>query len=306
VPYAYDVVLESRAGVRRVLPFTSEEPLEPGEVIRLSGRYWLVVDVGSGPATRVLAGPGADDRQHVLAAPARYRISLRHPDGREEVGAFRRFRADAPRIGHAFTTFEDSRPESWQIVDEQLARDDQGEPFVEFLAERDFAEVEELPDHELEHALARSLERLPPEAAEAFDRAAAAGLAIELVALEPGEAPDWAEAERFVDALVLEEIEDDLLELCGVDPDRDPRGAWLRHVQERLRADLASFRADIEGDHDEIEEWDYLDGSIFASVGSADEEADPDAGHGWLVRLVDAGVLGAAGFSRVRKSEIVV
>jgi hypothetical protein len=40
-------------------------------------------------------------------------------------------------------------------------------------------------------------------------------------------------------------------------------------------------------------------------VGSTEDEADPDAGHGWLCRLVDAGVLGAAGFSRVRKAEIV-
>jgi hypothetical protein len=291
VPYAYDVVLENRAGLRRVVPFTSEDRLEPGAVIRLSGRYWIVEEARLGNG-------------NVLAKPARYRIRLQHPDGREEVGAFRRFRADAPGIGHAFTTFVDGRPESWEVVDTRLAHDEAAEPYVEFVAGRDFTEVEELPDHELEHALARSLEQLPPEAVETFGRATEAGLAIELVALEPGEAPDWAEAERFVDALILEEIEDDLLELCGVDPDRDPREHWAARVQERLRADLARFRADIEGDHDEIEEWDYLDGSIFASVGSTEDEANPDAGHGWLVRLVDAGVLGAAGFSRVRKAEL--
>jgi hypothetical protein len=291
VPHAYDVVLENRSGIRRVVRFTSEEPLQAGEVIRLSGRYWVVED----------AAPG---NGNVLAKPARYRIRLRHPDGREEVGAFRRFRVDAPGIGHAFATVADGRPESWQIVDRRIAHDDAGGPYVEFVAERDFTEVEELPDHELEHALARSLEQLPPEAVQAFDRAAAAGLALELVALEPGKAPDWAEAERFIDALVLEEIEDDLLELCGVDPDRDPREHWLAQVQERLRTDLASFRDDVEGDHDEIEEWDYLDGSIFASVGSTEDEANPDAAHGWLVRLVDAGALGAAGFTRVRKAEL--
>jgi len=291
VPYAYDVVLENRAGIRRIVPFTSEDPLEPGAVIRLSGRYWIVEEARLGNG-------------NVLAKPARYRIRLQHPDSREEVGAFRRFRAEAPGIGHAFTTFVDGRPESWEVVDSRLAYDDQGEPYVEFVAERDFTEVDDLPDHELEHALARSLEQLPPKAAETFDRASGAGLAVELVALEPGEAPDWAEAERYIDALGLEEIEDDLLELCGVNPDRDPREHWAARVQERLRTDLASFRDDIEGDHDEIEEWDYLDGSIFASVGSTEDEADPDAGHGWLVRLVDAGVLGAAGFSRVRKAEL--
>src|SRR5262245_54522006 len=233
MPYPYEVALESRAGVQQVLPFTSEEPLESGEAIRLSGRYWLVTDVGAGPSTRVLAGPGAEDRQHVVATPARYRIRLRHPDGREEVGAFRRFRADAPGIGHAFTTVAGGAPENWEVVDARLAHDDQGQPYAEFVAERDFTEVEDMPDHELEHALARSLEQLPPGAVETFDRAAGAGLAVELVALEPGEAPDWPEAERFIDALVLEEIEDDLLELCGVNPGRDPREHWLARVQDR-------------------------------------------------------------------------
>jgi hypothetical protein len=137
-----------------------------------------------------------------------------------------------------------------------------------------------------------------------LSRADQAGLAVELVALEPGEAPDWEEAERDIDALTLDLIEDDLLELCGVDPNRDPRETWLDTVKERLREDLRRFRADIEGDHDEIEEWDYRDGRIFASLGMPDDEADPDKGHGWLSRLVDAGVLRAAGLRRVKKTEL--
>jgi hypothetical protein len=307
VAHAYDIVMTNRAGVRRVRPYTSEEPLRPGEVVRLDGRFWLVTEVEPGPATEHLAGQ--DGHQlvgHALLRPASYRIRIRHPDGREELGAFRRYRADAPRLGHAFTMFEGGRPETWEVVDERLAHDDHGEPYVELVAQRDFAEVEELPDHELEHALARSEGHLPAHAAERFDRAAEAGLAVELVALEPGEAPDWAEAERFIDALVLDEVEDDLLELCGVDPSRHRQDTWLERVKERLRDDLARFRADVEGDHDEIEEWDYLDGRIFASVGSPEDEADPDSGHGWLCRLADAGVLAAGGFARVRKAEIVV
>jgi hypothetical protein len=303
VANTYDLVLENRAGLRRVLPYTSEEPLEPGGVIRLDGRFWLVAEVAPGAATDHLGGSDSHHRVdgHVLAKPARYRFRMRHPDGREELGAFRRCRADSPRLGHAFATFENGSPESWQVVDQRLAADDRGEPYVELVAERDFAEVEELPDHELEHAL----ESLPAEAAETFERATEAGLAVELVALEPGEAPDWDEAGRYIDALVLEELEDDLIELSGIDPDVAPRETWLERVQERLRADLASFRADIEGDNQQIEEWDYLDGRIFASVGSTEDEAEPDVGHGWLCRLVDAGALGAAGFSRVRKAEIV-
>jgi hypothetical protein len=288
VPRVYDVVTVNRAGQRRVHDYVTDESLEPGRVLRLDGRYWLVAESG----------------EQVVASPARYRIRMRHPDDREELGAFRRFRSDAPRLGHAFTTVEDGRPESWQIVDERLAYDEQREPYLELVAARDFAEVEELPDHELEHALARSLENLPAEAAETFARASEAGLAVELVALEPGEAPDWDEARRYLEALVIEEIEDDLLEQCGVNPDRAPRETWLELVKERLRADLERFQADVEGDHVEIEEWDYLEGRILASVGSTEDEADPDAGHGWMCRLVDAGVLAAAGFSRVRKSEL--
>ena len=49
-------------------------------------------------------------------------------------------------------------------------------------------------------------------------------------------------------------------------------------VKERLRADLEAFRSDIEGDHDEIEEWDFRGGRIFASVGSYEDEFDPNSG----------------------------
>ena len=130
------------------------------------------------------------------------------------------------------------------------------------------------------------------------------GLSIELVALEPGEEPDWDEAERFIDALVIEEIHDDLIEMCGVNPDNDPKDTWLEQVKRRLRSDLAQFRADVESDHDQIEQWSFRDGQIFASFGTEEEESDPLSGHGWMVRLYDAEVLGAAGFVRVKKAEL--
>ena len=77
-------------------------------------------------------------------------------------------------------------------------------------------------------------------------------------------------------------------------------------MKERLRADLDSFRADVEGDHDKIEEWDFLDGRVFAAVGSFDDESDPNTGYGWLCRLVDASATAAAGLQRVRKTELEV
>jgi hypothetical protein len=67
----------------------------------------------------------------------------------------------------------------------------------------------------------------------------------------------------------------------------------------------SSRRADVEGDHKEIEEWEFRDGRVFASVGSMSDEAHPDRGHGWMCRLADAGALAAAGFVRVRKADLL-
>ena len=267
--FHYEVVTVTRTGKERVHEFASEDPLAPGNVVRLDGRFWLIASIE--PAE------GAPAR--ALAEPARYRLRLRHPAGREEIGAFRRFRPDAPRLGHALTTIEDGQPVSWQVVEEQLARDENGEPYLDLVAERDYEEVEALPNHELEHTLAREQDdELPAAAAAAFSRADQERLAIELVALEPGEEPDWAEAERFIDSLVIEEVEDDLIELCGVNPDSDPKDTWLEKVKTRLRADLDQFRADIEGDLDQIEQWSFRDGRIFASIGSRTDRSAATGG----------------------------
>jgi hypothetical protein len=76
-------------------------------------------------------------------------------------------------------------------------------------------------------------------------------------------------------------------------------------VKARLHEDLRAFRADVEDNHDAIEEWDFRDGRIFASVGSFEDESDPDSGHGWLCRLLDVGALPAAGLQRVRKAQLL-
>jgi hypothetical protein len=294
--YRYAVRVQKRSGQEQEREYASEVPLGPGDVIRLQGRYWLIQDVDPG-------GEGAPPR--ALAKPARYRLRLHHPDGREEVGGFRRFRPDAPRLGHAFTTQENGQPISWEVKDERLALDPEGEPYLDLVAERDFSEAEETPDHELEHTLSRRDEESLPAAAEAaIAGAAEAGLSIELAALEPGELADWESAETFIDALVLDEVEDDLIEMCGIDTDSDPRDTWLSTVKERLLDDLGRFREDIEGPHDQIEEWSFRDGRIFATVGNEDDESDPDRGHGWMCRLLDSEALGAAGFERVRKADI--
>jgi hypothetical protein len=287
----YKIVTHDRTGQERVRPFTSADALAPGAVMLLGGRYSLVERV---------------ERERVYAAPARYRMTLRHPDGRKEEGAFRRFRADAPAVGHQFTTLANGAPISWAVVERYLAHDAGGDPFLESIAERDYAEAESLPDHELEHALERDNDDDTPAAAAMLSRAAEAGLAIELVGLEAGQTPVWEEASSYLESLILEELEDDLIEQCGVNPGRDRRETWLEIVKRRLRNDLDSFRTDIEGLHDEIERWVFRGERIFATVGRFDDDLNPSSGFGWMCRLVDSGVLLAAGFFRVRKPLIPI
>jgi hypothetical protein len=294
----YEVVTRLPSGKERVQTYASDDSLAGGDVLRLGGRFWLVESIEE--------PQGETGLPHALAKPARYRIRLRHPDDREELGALRRIRPGSPRLGHAFTTLEHGQPISWQVVDEQLARDEAGEPFLDLLAERDYAEAEgELPDHELEHAFAlRREDGLSSGADAALSQAAAQGLDVELVALDAGEEPDWSESLRYIDSLIFEQIEDDLFEQCGVDVDSDRRETWLDTVKERLRSDLEAFRRDVEGDHEQIEEWDFRGGRIFVTVGSYEDEFDPNRGRGWMCRLTDSGALGVAGFARVRRHEL--
>jgi hypothetical protein len=292
---SYEIVVAGRAGSDRRYPWVADEELQPGSVVHVGGRDWLVQELDT-----------SGEPPRALAKPARYRLRLVHPDGREEIGGCRRYRPDGPRLGHGFTTMLAGELISWEVVDVRLAYDDAAEPFLDLVAQRDYGEAEgDLPDHELEHALARG-----DEASEAVQAVLAdadrEGLAVELVALDPGEAPDWEEAARYIRTLTLATIEDDLLEQCGVNTAADPEDTWLETVTSRLLEDLESLRADVEGDHDEIQEWEFRDGRVLASVGSTDDESDPDSGHGWLCRLLDVGALGAAGFTRVRKAELVV
>src|ERR1043166_8319865 len=123
----YELVHVNRAGHERRHPYTSEEPLAPGSVVHYEGRDWLVDGV---------------DGTRVTLEPARYRLRLRHPDGHEELGALRRYRADAPRAGHTCSTIEGGAPASWQVADERLARDEQGEPYLATTGRTDHREHE--------------------------------------------------------------------------------------------------------------------------------------------------------------------
>ena len=271
----YQLVHVNRVGHEHTQPYRSETELAEGDLVHVEGRDWLVDSV---------------EGERVRLEPARYRLVLRHPDGRTEAGAFRRYRSDAPRIGHTFSTIVDGVPASWQVADDRLQRDEQGKPYRELTAERDYSEAEDtpgLPEHELEHALAREDDR--DQAVAALSRAEAAGQLVELVALEPGEAPDWDEAGRYIDALILEEIEDDLFALCGVDTARRSAGDLARD-----RQDAAAGRpAQLPRGHRKPPRPDRGVGLPRRPRLRLERQlrrpGEPDSGHGWLSRLVDSG-----------------
>jgi len=127
---------------------------------------------------------------------------------------------------------------------------------------------------------------------------------IEMVMLAPEAEPEWREAEAYIDSLILEEIDDELVELCGVDVDTDLKETWLEQIKKRLRLDLERFRDDLETDRDQIEQWELEGMRIYTSAGQWEDESDPHSGHGWMCRLVDSGALGAAGFKRIRRPEL--
>jgi hypothetical protein len=54
----------------------------------------------------------------------------------------------------------------------------------------------------------------------------------------------------------------------------------------------------------EVQQWSFRGGWILVSVGSSDDEAHADMGHGRMSRLVHSGALAVANFERVRKAEI--
>jgi hypothetical protein len=240
-------------------------------------------------------------RAHKLESfqPVRYRLCLRHPDGRVERGGLRRVRAAGPRPGHAFVTVVDRQPVSWQIVEERIARDAESEPYLELVAERDYREREDILDQALAYDAAQPI----VEASVGVAPAEGVG-ATEMVALQSGGEPRWEVAVAAVERLSLDDIGEDVLQLCGVDPDADPPETWLRTVRERLGSDLERFRADVEGPRDQIEQWTVDGTRVLASSGTWRDEVEPDKGHGWMCRLHDSGVLAAAGFERVRKVDL--
>ena len=90
----YQLVHVNRVGHEHTQPYRSETELSEGDLVHVEGRDWLV---------------DAVDGEQVRLEPARYRLVLRHPDGRVESGAFRRYRptrrGSAMRSARSSTAF---------------------------------------------------------------------------------------------------------------------------------------------------------------------------------------------------------
>src|SRR4029077_5858928 len=85
----YELVTRSPGGKDRAQEYASGDSLSPGDALQLRGRFWLVESVDE--------PDGESGLTRAIAKPARYRLHLRHPDEREELGAVRRFRPGSPR-----------------------------------------------------------------------------------------------------------------------------------------------------------------------------------------------------------------
>ena len=201
----------------------------------------------------------------------------------------RRMRPDGPRLGHSFTTIEDGAPVSWSVIDEEFAHDEQGEPFLDLVAERDYGEAEgDLPDHELEHALTARSDEVPDAARERIDEATRLGFAIESSRSSRTRLPDWEEARRYIETLSLDTIADDLLELCGVDTEELAKGHGSKPSSRASATTSSSFSADVKGTTTRSRSGISTTAASSPRVGSVADESDPDRGHGWLCRLLDA------------------
>lgn len=289
----YEIRVVAPSGHEHRHELLRAEPLRPGDLVAFRDERWLVERIEEADA---------GDALRAIVVPARFRVVLRHPDGREEAGAVRPYHDGGLAVGDSLATEVDGEALSWQVVEQRLVPVEDGTAYLELVAERDYAEAEAPP--ELEGARPLGLEDVPAPPVRLRRAASSAGPMSEIVALDAGEEPDWVGAESFVDALVIEEVSDELLENCGVDPARAPRERWLDTVKHRLGEDLARFRRDVELDHDQIEIWETGTRTFFASTGAWGDEADPDKGHGWLSRLVDSGALAGGGFERVREADL--
>ena len=137
-------------------------------------------------------------------------------------------------------------------------------------------------------------DELPPSAGRVSTRAEQTGLAIELVALDARRVAGRDEAVRYIEALGSRRSRTTCSSFAGCVPARTQRHL-ARHRQDPAVARISRSSASRRQARRTIRSrsGSFRDGRIFASIGSQDDESAPDRGHGWMCRLVDAGVLTA-------------
>jgi hypothetical protein len=123
----YEVLTRLPSGKERVQTYESDDPLSRRRVA--ARRSFLLVEHRG-----TTGGRGAA----CVREAARYRIRLRHPDDREELGAVRRIQPGRRGSVTHSLQLERGRPVSWRVVDEQLDATRAASRF-DLRAERDYA-----------------------------------------------------------------------------------------------------------------------------------------------------------------------
>ena len=253
-----------RSGKERVHPYTSEEPLAPGDVVRYEGRDWLVERLDG---TRVAAEAGAlpaaataprraRGARRVPALPARRspgRAHLQHARGRAAGELAGRRRAARRRDEHGEPVPRPDRRARLQRARGRAAA-------CPSTSSSTRSRARTTPRGGGRGAGARRGGGPVRRA-----RRARAGRGARLGRGRGVHRRARARGDRGRPARALRR--------------RTPTAIRARRGSTPSRSGCAPISSgsghDVEGDHDEIEEWEFRDGRIFAAVGSFEERGGP-------------------------------
>src|SRR5919204_3200296 len=191
MPRTYEFVHVNRLGHRLTHELVSDDTLEPGAIIRSEGRGWIVDRV---------------EDSRVFLEPARYRLScatltaIWRPARSAASGPMRR--ALATRSARSSTTRRSAGSWSRSVsrVTTTASRSTSSPPTG---TTRSATSRRACPSTSWSTPLRVTTISARPR--QGLAEAAEAGLPVELVALEPEEAPDWDEGRRCIDALMIED-----------------------------------------------------------------------------------------------------
>ena len=213
----------------------------------LDGRDWLVDAVEEGDTARV------------VAKPARYRLRLRHPDGREELGAFRRMRAGQPATR---PLVHDARGRGSRQLGASSRR---RSPTTSRTSRSSTSSPSATTARPRATCPTTSSSTRSPASADGSGRRQGVDRRGDALRACRSSSPRSSRTRRRTGRRLAATSRPSVstrsrttCSSCAASTrGDDSEGTWLETVQARLRDDLESFSADVEGDHDEIEEWDF-------------------------------------------------